>query len=80
MATQRLLEGCSPERLAVSDGGLIERIRAAALKRSGGSLSELEDALRLAGQDWRDLLMAVGFGEKLNAHDVWLNSSTARIP
>jgi hypothetical protein len=55
MAAKRLLDECSSERLAVSDGGQLERIRAAALKRSGGSLSALDDALRLAGRDWRDL-------------------------
>lgn len=51
---------------------LLERIRAAALKFSGGSLNQLAKATALARQDWRDVLMAAGFGDT-HAHDAWLN-------
>lgn len=50
-----------------------ERVCAAALKTSGGSLGRLEDMLELARKDWRDLLMAAGFGDDLAAHEVWLD-------
>jgi hypothetical protein len=48
----------------------LERIRFAALKYSDGGLLSLESAVKLAQQDWRDLLMAVGFGE-VDAHRSW---------
>jgi len=34
----------------------------------------LEAAIELANTDWRDLLMAAGFGEDLNAHQKWSQS------
>jgi hypothetical protein len=50
----------------------LERIRAAALKVSAGSLERLARATKLARSDWRDILMAAGFGD-LEAHKVWLS-------
>lgn len=50
---------------------LIERIRFAALKLSGGDLELLHRAVDLAKLDWRDLLMAAGFGYDFNAHRAW---------
>jgi len=32
------------------------------------------DAIRLAETDWRDALMAAGFGEDLQAHIAWARS------
>jgi hypothetical protein len=49
----------------------LERIRFAALKLSQGHLSELRRAVDLANVDWRDLLMAAGFGDP-TAHMLWL--------
>src|SRR5579863_7696958 len=49
----------------------LERVRFAALKLSGGDLGKLYDVVGLAQQDWRDLLMAAGFGHLLTAHDEW---------
>ena len=57
-------ENCSPLEL--------ERIRFAALKCSVGHLDRLLEAIELAQQDWRDLLMAAGFGEDVKAHRRWL--------
>lgn len=51
---------------------LLERISAAALQVSEGSLVRLDAALELAARDWRDLLMSAGFGYDLTAHEVWL--------
>jgi hypothetical protein len=55
---------CTPESL--------ERLRFAAMKLSGGQLDKLQQAIELANKDWRDLLMAAGFGEDCNAHHRWL--------
>ncbi|HEX7898397.1 MAG TPA: hypothetical protein VF950_11600 [Planctomycetota bacterium] len=49
----------------------MERLRFAALKRSRGHLGKLKDAIQLAKIDWRDLLMAAGFGEDVDAHRTW---------
>ena len=49
----------------------LERIRFAALKLSNGSLDQLRSAIDLARIDWRDLLMAAGFGNNIHAHQSW---------
>ncbi len=51
----------------------MERLRFAALKLSDGKLEKLHSALALAKTDWRDLLMAAGFGHQLDAHKLWAN-------
>lgn len=48
----------------------LERYRFAALKLSAGSIDRLREAIGLAKSDWRDLLIAAGFGEP-NAHKQW---------
>ena len=53
----------------------MERIRFAALKLSNGNIEELRKAIKLAQQDWRDLLMAAGFGEDTQAHKKWFEKS-----
>jgi hypothetical protein len=50
----------------------LERFQFAALKLSGGDLSRLRSAIDLARTDWRDLLMAAGFGEDTRAHLFWI--------
>lgn len=55
-----------------ADSKTMDRFRFAVLKLSEGDLSELDKALRLANTDWRDLLMAAGFGESLTVHETWL--------
>ena len=50
----------------------MERIRFAALKLSGGDLSRLREAVELAKIDWRDLLVAAGFGDDVRAHEHWI--------
>jgi hypothetical protein len=49
----------------------LERLRFAALKLSEGKLDLLQRAIELAQRDWRDLLMAVGFGYDITAHQRW---------
>lgn len=54
----------------------LEPIRFADMKLSDGHLDRLLEAIELAQQDWRDLLMAAGFGEDVNAHKRWLEQGT----
>jgi hypothetical protein len=49
----------------------LERFRFAALKYSDGNLIQLERAVNLGQQDWRDLLMATGFANDVEAHRSW---------
>jgi len=51
----------------------LERIRFAVLKVSSGSLPQFERALAIANTDWRDVLVAAGFGNGLQAHINWLD-------
>lgn len=53
------------------DSTAMDRFRFAVLKLSEGNLSKFDKALCLAKTDWRDLLMAAGFGESLTAHESW---------
>ena len=52
----------------------LERIHFAIIKLSNGELDRLESAIELAKTDWRDLLVAVGFENDLNGHNVWADS------
>lgn len=49
----------------------LERIRFAALKLSNGDLGELRRAVEIAKVDWRDVLVAAGFGHDPRAHERW---------
>ena len=49
----------------------MERIRFAVLKLSKGNIGKLVEAIELAQTDWRDLLVAAGFGENVEAHNKW---------
>jgi len=49
----------------------LERFRFAALKYSDGNLPLLQSAVTLAQQDWRDLLVATGFANNVQAHRAW---------
>ena len=49
----------------------LERIRFAVLKLSAGNLDSLRREIEQAKRDWRDTLMAAGFGHDLNAHSRW---------
>lgn len=56
-------EGWSPAQM--------ERIRFSVLKLAKENTMSLDSAIELAQKDWRDLLMAAGFGNELNAHEKW---------
>ena len=50
----------------------LERFRFAALKLSEGKLDQLRRAIQVAKEDWRDLLVAAGFGHDVTAHQRWM--------
>lgn len=50
---------------------LAERIRFAVLRLSGGNFERLVEASREASIDWRDCLVAAGFGDDPKAHLAW---------
>ena len=50
----------------------MDRIRLAAIKSSNGVYAKLVEAVSLANTDWRDLLMAAGFGYDIDAHNKWV--------
>jgi hypothetical protein len=60
-----------------SDEFQLERVRFAALKLSAGNIEKLKEAIELAKQDWRDLLMAAGFGTDITAHKRWVPGVSA---
>jgi len=49
----------------------LERIRFAVLKLSNGDMNALERAIQIAQNDWRDVLVAAGFGNSVRAHESW---------
>jgi hypothetical protein len=55
-----------------SRAGLADRIRYAVLKLSCGRTPELEHHVALAARDWRDVLLAAGFGHDPAAHLTWM--------
>jgi hypothetical protein len=59
--------------LAEADAVALERYRFAALKLSHGTVEGLRRAIELANVDWRDLLIAAGFGHDVNAHRTWMS-------
>lgn len=46
----------------------LERVRHAALKNSNGDIILLRNAVNLAKQDWRDLLVEAGFANDPHSH------------
>lgn len=49
----------------------LERIRFAVLKLGNGDLTELRRAVQMAQVDWRDVLVAAGFGDSVRVHESW---------
>ena len=72
-ASELLLHQCGNNlpSLEKEDEFRLERVRFAALKLSQGEIDKLRKAIELAKTDWRDLLMAAGFGKDLNEHKLW---------
>jgi hypothetical protein len=55
----------------------LERIRFSALKLSAGNIDGLRNAIKLAKEDWRDLLVAAGFADDTTAHKRWFPEKSA---
>lgn len=51
--------------------GLIDRVQLATIRGSSWDIEKLKSNVSLANSDWRDVLMAAGFGENLAAHKLW---------
>ena len=72
---QLLEEQCGTDLALMSDRGeepaAFGRVRFVVLKLSGGDLRVLERELVGAHYDWRDTLMAAGFGQDIHAHLKW---------
>lgn len=66
-----LLRDCGATLPLASDARLIERIRLAVLKLAEGDPAAVPRHLAIARQDWRDVLVAAGFGSDLQAHLAW---------
>jgi hypothetical protein len=73
-AEHMLISNCRPEQLGLrlDHTEALSRIRFAALRVSNGGLSELAEAISLSRIDWRDLLMAAGFADDVEAHLRWV--------
>jgi hypothetical protein len=80
IAIQLLVDECGNNLPFSENQGPIEceRVRYAALKESEGRIDLLRQAIRLAKTDWRDLLMAAGFGEDIAAHKHWMPQRRSR--
>jgi hypothetical protein len=68
-----LVSECAENLLLVGDAtpSGLERLRAAALRLSDGSLVRLRQAIDLAKLDWRDLLVASDLADDIHAHRRW---------
>jgi hypothetical protein len=73
-ASRLLVEKCGNNlpSLENSTARSLERFQFAALKLSEGNLAKLRDAIKLANEDWRDLLVAAEFANDVHAHETWL--------
>lgn len=71
---QLLLEECGYNLsfLGKVNAAAMDRFRFAVLKVSGGNMEKLCRAVQFAQQEWRDLLLAAGFANSLDAHKSWL--------
>jgi len=73
-----LLSDCGSNLPLVADEALLERIRLAVLRLAGGHSAAVLDHIRAAQIDWRDVLVAAGFGNDLRAHLVWATEVARR--
>ena len=69
--TEILMEECNARRLYTTSEDAVERIQLAVLKLSHGDTEKFLAAAELAQLDWRDALMAAGFGNDVEAHLNW---------
>ena len=68
---QILLEECGDKLPLVKNLNEIERIQLGILRMSMGDVTKFLEAAYTARRDWRDVLVAAGFGNDLEAHSNW---------
>lgn len=68
-----LLQGECGSDLPLAGQKDVLRIQCAVLKLSNGTMEKLRTGIREANIDWRDVLMAAGFGPNVTAHVTWLD-------
>jgi hypothetical protein len=71
---KELLISLGINELPLLDISNIDRIRLAIIKFSNGNIDELINAIKLAKNDWRDLLVATDFAENSKSHMLWAES------
>ena len=71
--TKILIEECNADKIHVSSEIDVERIQLAVLNLSEGDTDKFLAAAQLAQLDWRDVLVAAGFGNDLEAHLKWID-------
>lgn len=69
--TEMMIEECDAERLDSSSPEGLGHIQLAILKLSNGEVDKFLVAAELAQLDWRDVLMAAGFGNDLEVRLSW---------
>jgi hypothetical protein len=69
----RLEQECSAEALGCNSWTppQMERLWFAVIKLAHVHPGRIEKAIALARTDWRELLMAAGFSQELDAHEKW---------
>lgn len=72
-----LVNDCGSKLPLATDGALIERIRLAVLRLADGRPAVVLDHIRAVQVDWRDVLVAAGFGSDLRAHLAWAAEVTS---
>ena len=74
LASRMLMEQCGNNIPfdQTCDKYQMERLPYAVLKLSGGDIDKLQQAINDATVDSRDVLMAAGFGDDIEAHRKWL--------
>jgi len=66
--TEMLTEECNAEGLHTTSVDGVEHTQLTVLNISNGEVDKFLAVAELAQVDWRDALMAAGFGEDVNAH------------
>jgi hypothetical protein len=73
-----LLEECGESLPLAGNPDQIERIQLAVLKVSRGEAGKFLETAALAQMDWRDVLMAAGFGSDVEVHIGWAEKTLNR--
>jgi hypothetical protein len=66
-----LVDECGDNLPLMDDPELVDRVRIGAIKMSDGDMAKLRQAVEVAKVDFRDLLVAAGFGNDARAHRRW---------